>query len=112
MTERGITVEQGDGGVTVPEQGKIGAGFRGLLKRNTVARAHQVALVEGGAEDPWHPEREPMPNYWQAYCKCGWFTKSYHGETLIREAAERHVFQALTEVQLTPGGGNVEGEWT
>lgn len=85
---------------------ELSRGFELLLRRNTVSKAHRVALVEGGAEDPWHPEREPMPGYWQAFCLCGWSTRSYHGEALIREAAERHVWQAMTEVELTPGGAH------
>ncbi len=86
--------------------GKQSPAFAGLLRRNTVSREHQIALVEGGAEDPNRPDAERMPNYWQAYCKCGWFWRSYHGKELIIEAAQRHVFTALTEVELTPGGAN------
>lgn len=80
-----------------------------FLKRRRVAEAHKIMIVEGGAEDPNNPDAEPMPGYFQVYCQCSGtrpIFRSYHGETLAKEAAERHIFSALHAVDLTPGGAN------
>src|SRR5208283_1951527 len=77
--------------------------------RKTVEAEHRVVLVEGGADDPNRPDAEKMPGYWQVYCQCSGTVPvavSYHGEEYAREAAERHIFTAMTGVELTPGGAN------
>jgi hypothetical protein len=82
--------------------------------RRTVAQDHKVVLVEGGAEDPNHPDAERMPHYWQVYCSCSGtvpIARSYHGEAYAREAAERHVWTALTGKELTPGGAEAGRFW-
>ena len=74
-----------------------------LIARMTVAREHNIALIEGGYPVPG---TEPMPHYYLIECKCGWRSKTYHGEGAARELAERHIFVKLNEIAITPGGAN------
>jgi hypothetical protein len=70
-----------------------------------LGKHHGLTFYEGG-ENPL-PDTEPMPGYWLVRCRCGWFTKSYHGEELAKELAGRHMFQVAQEIDMEPGGGNV-----